>query len=130
MTNRQDGHTPGETAPTGNNEEWTLEEMRDWIDHQPCSELLRWWRFAPTGDPFFQGETGKHYPERGQQGTPPPQQGCLPQDVQQGRHGAPQCEGQQRHGGVAQHRDQHEGGSPAALAGSPRGDRTHPHQRK
>ena len=61
MTNRQDGHTPGETAPTGNNEEWTLEEMRDWIDHQPYSELLRWWRFAPTGDPFFQGETGKHY---------------------------------------------------------------------
>ena len=61
MTNRHDGHTPGETAPTGKNEEWTPEEMRDWIDRQPYSGLLHWWRFAPGGDPFFQGETGEHY---------------------------------------------------------------------
>ena len=62
MTNRQHSHTPGDTAHTSNNsEEWTTKEMRDWIDNQPYSGLLHWWRFAPTGDPFFQGETGEHY---------------------------------------------------------------------
>lgn len=35
--------------------------MREWIDGQDYEGLLRWHRFAPPGDPFFTGETGKHY---------------------------------------------------------------------
>ena len=59
---QQNGHGDGEAAPTGGGSgEWSPEEMRDWIDRQDFQGLLRWWRFAPAGDPFFQGETGEHY---------------------------------------------------------------------
>ena len=37
------------------------EEMIEWIDKASYEDLLRKWRFAPSGDPFFQGETGKYY---------------------------------------------------------------------
>ena len=46
-----------ETAP----EEMTHEEMVQWIDSQDYEELLRRWRFARVGDPFFQDRTGEHY---------------------------------------------------------------------
>jgi len=37
------------------------EKMKKWIDEADYSQLLRKWRFAPTGDPFFQGEIGDYY---------------------------------------------------------------------
>jgi len=42
----------------------TEAEMKDWIDGRSYEELLRKWRFAKVGDPFFRGETGKYYSER------------------------------------------------------------------
>ena len=40
----------------------TEQEMMDWIDKQPYVELLRKWRFAKIGDPFFQrGPVFDHY---------------------------------------------------------------------
>jgi len=41
----------------------TPEEMEAWIAAAPYEELLRRWRFAPAGDPMFQGEVGRHYAE-------------------------------------------------------------------
>lgn len=37
------------------------EEMIKFIDKATYYDLLRRWRFAPVGDPFFTGEVGKHY---------------------------------------------------------------------
>ena len=37
------------------------QEMKKWIDNASYEELLRKWRFAPTGSLFFQGEVAKHY---------------------------------------------------------------------
>lgn len=37
------------------------QQMKDWIDNATYEQLLSKWRNAPTGDPFFQGETGDHY---------------------------------------------------------------------
>lgn len=34
-----------------------------WIDNASYEELLRKWRYAPAGDPMFQGETGQYYSE-------------------------------------------------------------------
>ena len=34
------------------------------IDGQNYEDLLRKWRFAPAGDPWFQGETGKYWGNR------------------------------------------------------------------
>lgn len=34
---------------------------KDWIDNASHEQLLRKWRFAPSGDPFFTGETGEYY---------------------------------------------------------------------
>lgn len=39
------------------------EMMRKWIDNASYEDLLRKWRFAPVGDPFFQGEMGNYYQE-------------------------------------------------------------------
>lgn len=39
----------------------TEQQMREWIDNASYEELLRKWRFAPVGDPFFQGEMGQYY---------------------------------------------------------------------
>ena len=38
--------------------------MRAWIDQASYVDLLRKWRFAPVGSPFFQGELGRYYAER------------------------------------------------------------------
>lgn len=38
----------------------TKEEMIKWIDNASLEELLRRWRFAPPGDPIFQGEVGAY----------------------------------------------------------------------
>ena len=39
----------------------TEQEARDWIDNASYEQLLMVWRFAPTGDPRFIGDIGKHY---------------------------------------------------------------------
>ena len=36
-------------------------EMKNWIDNADYESLLRKWRFAPAGDPFFQGKIGGYY---------------------------------------------------------------------
>ena len=37
------------------------ESQKEWIDNANYEALLRKWRFAATGDPFFQGDTGDYY---------------------------------------------------------------------
>jgi hypothetical protein len=37
------------------------EQIKHWIDSASYETLLRKWRFAPVGDPMFQGETGDYY---------------------------------------------------------------------
>ena len=39
-------------------------ENKEIIDGKSYTQLLSKWRFAPTGDPWFQGETGKYWGER------------------------------------------------------------------
>ena len=39
----------------------TKEKMKEWIDKADYRSLLRKWRFAPVGDPFFQGDIGDYY---------------------------------------------------------------------
>jgi len=39
------------------------EDQKRWIDGATYGQLLRRWRFAPVGDPFFQGDTGDYYAE-------------------------------------------------------------------
>jgi hypothetical protein len=41
----------------------TEEQMIAWIDNASYYDLLRKWRFAKAGDPYFQGEVGTHYTE-------------------------------------------------------------------
>ena len=36
-------------------------EQKAWIDDASLEALLRKWRFAPSGDPLLQGETGEYY---------------------------------------------------------------------
>ena len=40
------------------------DEMKARIDGMSYGELLRKWRFAPVGDPMFQGEAGDYFGER------------------------------------------------------------------
>ena len=40
------------------------EEKKRWIDNASYEELLRKWRFAPAGDPFFSGEVGDYYVQK------------------------------------------------------------------
>lgn len=37
------------------------EEMIAWINQASYYDLLKKWRFAESGDPFFQGKVGEHY---------------------------------------------------------------------
>lgn len=39
-------------------------ENKAHIDAMGYEQLLGRWRFAPVGDPWFQGETGKYWGER------------------------------------------------------------------
>lgn len=39
----------------------TEKEMRRWIDNASYEELLRKWRSAPAGSPFFKGAIGEYY---------------------------------------------------------------------
>ncbi len=39
----------------------TETEMIAWIDNATYEQLLRRWRFAAVGSPWFQGEVGGHY---------------------------------------------------------------------
>ncbi len=36
-------------------------EMKNWIDKANYQELLRKWRYKPTGSPWFSGDVGKYY---------------------------------------------------------------------
>ena len=36
-------------------------EEKAWIDEACYEDLLRKWRFAPAGSPWFQGDTGQYY---------------------------------------------------------------------
>ena len=38
-------------------------EQKKWIDEATTEDLLRKWRFAPVGEPMFQGDTGEYYSE-------------------------------------------------------------------
>lgn len=40
------------------------EEHKAKIDGMSYEALLRHWRFAPPGDPWFQGETGEYWGNR------------------------------------------------------------------
>jgi len=37
------------------------QQMREWIDNASYEQLFSHWRFAPVGDPFFQGAVGEYY---------------------------------------------------------------------
>ena len=37
---------------------------KEHIDSLSYSQLLSQWRFAPAGDPWFQGETGEYWGKR------------------------------------------------------------------
>jgi len=39
----------------------TTEEMKKEIDSRSYEDLLSKWRYAPIGDPYFQGEVGEYY---------------------------------------------------------------------
>ena len=39
-------------------------ENKEYIDKMGYGDLLSHWRFAPVGDRWFQGETGKYWGER------------------------------------------------------------------
>lgn len=43
------------------NRESQINEMKQWIDSATYAQLLDRWRFAPAGDPWFQGEIGDYY---------------------------------------------------------------------
>ena len=38
-----------------------MPEQKEWIDSASYEILLRQWRFAPAGNPAFQGDDGKYY---------------------------------------------------------------------
>lgn len=38
-----------------------IEELKKEIDEMSYEELLRNWRFAPTGSPYFSSEVWEHY---------------------------------------------------------------------
>ena len=35
--------------------------QKEWIDNASYEQLLEKWRFAPLGDPMFQGDTGVYF---------------------------------------------------------------------
>ena len=39
-------------------------ENKKYIDSLSYNQLLHHWRFAPVGDPWFQGETGGYWGDR------------------------------------------------------------------
>jgi len=39
-------------------------ENKNYIDNMSYYDLLSKWRFAPIGDPWFQGETGEYWSKR------------------------------------------------------------------
>jgi len=38
--------------------------MKRWIDNASYEELLRKWRFAAAGDPFFRRDVGEYYSKK------------------------------------------------------------------
>lgn len=40
------------------------EKNKNYIDNLSYGQLLSRWRFAPVGDPWFQGATGDYWAER------------------------------------------------------------------
>lgn len=39
-------------------------ENKEIIDNMDYEQLLRQWRFSPSGDPWIQGETGEYWSKR------------------------------------------------------------------
>jgi hypothetical protein len=39
-------------------------EVKTEIDERSYESLLRLWRFAPSGEPMFEGESGEYYKDR------------------------------------------------------------------
>lgn len=39
------------------------DKIKTEIDNMDYESMLRLWRMAPAGSPYFQGETGKYYSE-------------------------------------------------------------------
>ncbi len=37
------------------------DKQKAWIDNATYRQLFSHWRFAPVGDPMFQGDTGDYY---------------------------------------------------------------------
>ncbi len=37
------------------------DEQKRWVDQASYRQLLERWRYAPAGDPMFQGDTGDYY---------------------------------------------------------------------
>ena len=37
------------------------DEQKRWIDNASLHQLLDKWRFAPVGEPMFQGEVGEYF---------------------------------------------------------------------
>ena len=35
--------------------------IKEKIDNATYDQLLSWWRFSPTGNPMFQGDTGEYF---------------------------------------------------------------------
>jgi len=40
------------------------DEVKEKIDSLSYAQLLSRWRFSPSGDPWFQGETGEYWGKR------------------------------------------------------------------
>jgi len=38
--------------------------QKEWIDNASYETLLRKWRFAPSGDPLLQGDTGQYFAKK------------------------------------------------------------------
>jgi hypothetical protein len=39
----------------------SIVEMKRWVDGASYVELLRKWRFEPSGSPWFEGEMGEYF---------------------------------------------------------------------
>jgi hypothetical protein len=42
----------------------TEKKMMEWIDNATYEQLLKKWRHAPSGDPFFTGKVGSYYSKK------------------------------------------------------------------
>jgi hypothetical protein len=48
-------------AKQGENRMNLTPDIKERIDEMPYAQMLSCWRFAPIGDPMFQGEVGEYF---------------------------------------------------------------------